>query len=235
MIERLCCEYSVTRDRELRDRIVEQYGWLVRICARQMTRRGELFDDLVQVGTIGLLNAIDRFDPSFGVHFRTFASATINGELRRHYRGAWRLKVARPLQERHLAVRAAIEVLTAELHRSPTAADIAAHLELGVDDVIEAIAVGSTFSPISLDSDDRVDEPSHGESGMRAGADELHRAESRVDLERLLSRLGQRERHIVYLRFYCERTQSEIAGQLGLSQVHVSRLLRAALETMRAG
>jgi RNA polymerase sigma-B factor len=233
-LERWCCEYSESRDQRLRGRIVEHHDWLVRICARQMTRRGESFNDLVQVGCVGLLKAIDRFDPAFGVQFRTFASATINGELRRHYRGAWRMKVARPLQERHLAVSGAIETLTAQLRRSPTAADIAEHLGLEVDDVIEAIAVGSTFSPISLDVDDGVEEPTRPLPGMGGIDDELQRTETRADLRRLLGVLAWRERQIVYLRFYCDKTQSEIAEELDLSQVHVSRLLRGALDALRA-
>ena len=230
ILERWCREYSVSRDRVLRARIVEHFDWLVRICVNQMTRRGETVDDLMQVGTIGLLNAIDRFDPAFGVQFRTFASATISGELRRHYRGAWRMKVARPLQERHLAVTGAVETLTGALRRSPTAADIAEHLRLDVGEVVEAYAVGSTFSLAPLDTDKTEH---HG--GRVHGADrELQRVESRTDLRDLLSRLGERERKIVYLRFYCEQTQSEIAAELGISQVHVSRLLRSALETLRA-
>jgi RNA polymerase sigma-B factor len=229
-LERWCREYSVTRDRELRARIVEHFDWLVRICVNQMTRRGESVDDLMQVGTIGLLNAIDRFDPAFGVQFRTFASATISGELRRHYRGAWRMKVARPLQERHLAVSGAIETLTGTLRRSPTAKDIAEHLKLDVDEVVEAYAVGSTFSPASLNTD----ESEHHCARLHASDRELQRVETRTDLGTLLSRLDERERKIVYLRFYCEKTQSEIATELGVSQVHVSRLLRSALETLRA-
>jgi RNA polymerase sigma-B factor len=233
-LERRCCEYSVSRDPALRDHIVENFDWLVRICVSQMTRRGEPVDDLVQVGRIGLLNAIDRFDPVFGVQFRTFASATISGELRRHYRGVWRMKVARPLQERHLAVTSAVETLTATLRRSPTVSDIAQHLRLHVDDVVEANAVGSIFAPVSLNAEDTDHRTSH--HGGRAQSDdgELQRAESRTDLRELLSRLGERERRIVYLRFYCDKTQTEIAEELGLSQVHVSRLLRAALERLRA-
>ena len=228
-LERWCCEYSVSRDRELRARIVEHFDWLVRICVNQMTRRGEPVDDLMQVGNIGLLNAIDRFDPAFGVQFRTFASATISGELRRHYRGAWRMKVARPLQERHLAVTGAIDTLTGTLGRSPTAKDIAEHLRLDVDEVVEAYAVGSTFSLASLNTD--VTE--HHGPRMLAADRELQGVESRTDLRKLLSRLGERERKIVYLRFFCEQTQSEIAAELGVSQVQVSRLLRSALETLR--
>jgi RNA polymerase sigma-B factor len=233
-LERRCCEYSVSRDPELRDHIVENFDWLVRICVGQMTRRGESVDDLVQVGRIGLLNAIDRFDPAFGVQFRTFASATISGELRRHYRGVWRMKVARPLQERHLAVTSAIETLTAKLRRSPTVSDIAQHLSLHVDEVVEANAVGSIFAPVSLNAEDSDHQTSrHGWPAQSVDGD-LQRAESRTDLRELLSRLGERERRIVYLRFYCDKTQSEIAEELGVSQVHVSRLLRSALERLRA-
>ena len=229
-LDRWCCEYSESRDRTLRDRIVEHFDWLVGICARQNARRGEPLDDLVQVGRIGLLKALDRFDPAFGVQFRTFASATISGELRRYYRGAWKVKVSRGLQERHLAVMRAIETLTESLQRSPTAADIAHNLKLNVDEVIEAVAVGSTFSPIAIDG---------GRGGHCRQRDHLaslqfERAEWRTDLTELIWLLPRRERDILYLRFYREMTQSEIAEELGVSQVHVSRLLRAALSALRS-
>jgi RNA polymerase sigma-B factor len=232
-LERRCREYAASRDPELRRWIVEQHEWLVRCCAHQMMRRGQSLEDLVQVGTIGLLHAVDRFDPRFGVQFKTFASATIMGELRRHYRGAWRVSVSRSLQERHLAVCRASEVLTTKLQRSPTTTDIATHLSLDLDQVAEAIAVGSTFSPFSLDVS-----PDDGETARPAPAvvavDEGMRCvEVRDGLRRLLEGLGERERLIVYLRFYCERSQAEIAAEVGLSQVHVSRLLRRALDTMR--
>jgi RNA polymerase sigma-B factor len=228
-LERWCCEYSETRDRRLRDRIVEHFDWLVGTCTRQIARRGEPLDDLVQVGRIGLLKALDRFDPAFGVQFRTFASATISGELRRHYRGAWKVKITRGLQERHLAAMRAIETLTASLQRSPTAADIAHHLSLTTDEVIEAVAVGSTFSPIAIYGGSGE----HGWHRDHPGNLEFERAEWRTDLTELISLLPRRERDILYLRFYREMTQAEIAEELGVSQVHVSRLLRAALSTLR--
>jgi RNA polymerase sigma-B factor len=198
-----------------------------------MMRRGESLDDLVQVGTIGLLHAVDRFDSQFGVQFRTFASATIMGELRRHYRKAWRVSVSRSLQERHLAVRRASEVLTTKLQRAPTRADIASYLALSVDQVDEAIAVGSTYCPNSLDVS-RIDRDLTRPAPTVVAIDDRMRCvEMRDGLRKLLERLDERERLIVYLRFYCEQTQSEIADELGLSQVHVSRLLRRALDTLR--
>jgi len=232
VLEQWCCTYSTTRDRDLRTRIVEAHDWLVRCCVRQIYRPGQSFDDLMQVGAIGLLNATDRFDPSFGVKFRTFASATIVGELRHHQRGRWRLKVTRSTQEQYLAVRNAIDVLTATLRRAPTATDVADHLGLGIDDIVRAVAVGAALSPLSIDSDRAsVLRP---ELAVTDDDDALQCVELRVELQQMLMQLGERERRIVYLRYYHDMSQSEIAVEVGMSQVHVSRLLRAALETLRA-
>jgi RNA polymerase sigma-B factor len=232
-LERRCHEYTTTRDPDLRRWIVEQHDWLVRCCARQMMRRGESLDDLVQVGTIGLLHAVDRFDSRFGVRFRTFASATIMGELRRHYRKAWRVSVSRSLQERHLAVCRASEVLTTQLQSTPTTTDIATYLALDVAQVAEAIAVGSAFSAVSLDVSSNDGGTSRGAPAIVAVDDAMRRVEVRDGVRTLLERLGERERLIVYLSFYCEKSQAEIAAEVGLSQVHVSRLLRRALDTLR--
>ena len=232
-LEQRCREYTASRDPELRRWIVEHHDWLVRCCAHQLMRRGESLDDLVQVGTIGLLHAVDRFDPRFGVQFRTFASATIMGEFRHHYRRAWRVSVSRSLQERHLAVCRASEVLTTQLQSTPTTTDIATYLALDVAQVAEAIAVGSTFSPVSLDVSTGDGGTSLAASAVMAVDDGMRSAEVRDELRRLLERLGARERLIVYLSFYCEKSQSEIAAEVGLSQVHVSRLLRRALVTLR--
>ena len=233
VLEQWCCTYSRTRDRDLRTRIVEAHDWLVRCCVLQTCRPGQSFDDLMQVGNIGLLNAIDRFDPSFGVKFRTFASATIVGELRHHQRGAWRVKVSRSAQERYLAVRNAIDLLTTKLQRAPKATDVADYLGMGVDDVVGAIAVGVALSPLSLD-DDGDGEPVRAELAVTVDDDAIRRIEQRHGLRQMLMQFGERERLIVYLRYYREMSQSEIADKVGVSQVHVSRLLRAALETLRA-
>jgi RNA polymerase sigma-B factor len=233
VVEQWCCTYSTTRDRDLRARIVEAHDWLVRCCVHQTCRPGQSFDDLMQVGTIGLLNAIDRFDPAFGVKFRTFASATIVGELRHHQRGTWRLKVTRSTQERYLVVREAIDALTTKLQRVPTATDIADYLGLGVDDVVRAVAVGAALSPLSLDSD-RANGPVRPGLSVAVDDDELQRVDLRDGLRQSLMQLGERERLIVYLRYYRDMSQAEIAVEVGVSQVHVSRLLRAALETLRA-
>jgi RNA polymerase sigma-B factor len=206
---------------------------LVRCCVRQIYRPGQSFDDLMQVGAIGLLNATDRFDPSFGVQFRTFASATIVGELRHHQRGAWRIKVTRSAQERYLAVRNAIDALTIKLQRSPTATDVADYLGFGVDDVVRAVAVGAAMSPMSLDGDSAGESARSGLTAS-AGDDALRCVELRDGLRQLFMQLGERERLILYLRYYCDMSQSEIAFEVGVSQVHISRLLRGALETLRA-
>jgi len=233
ILEQWCCTYSTTRDPDLRTRIVEAHDWLVRCCVRQTYRPGQSFEDLMQVGAIGLLNATDRFDPSFGVKFRTFASATIVGELRHHQRGAWRIKVTRSLQERYLVVRNATDALTTKLQRAPTARDIADYLGMDVDDVVQAVAVGAAMSPLSLDSSG-ANGPVH--SGLSGAVDDdaLQCVELRGGLRQMLIRLGERERLILYLRYYREMSQAEIAVEVGVSQVHVSRLIRGALETLRA-
>jgi len=135
----MCIEYATTRDPELRRAIIEGHQWLVEVCARQMIRRGEQFEDLVQVGNVGLIQAVDRFDPSFGVTFRTYASASIEGVLRRHYRSVWRVHVPRRVQELNRAVNHANETLTAELRRSPSHGEIADHLGVAKADVVDSM------------------------------------------------------------------------------------------------
>jgi RNA polymerase sigma-B factor len=226
-----CQEFSVTRDPLLRKMIVERHRWLAEICARQVRGRNEPLDDLVQAAQLALLLALDRFDPKFGVAFRTFASATISGELRRHYRSTWRVRVPRRLQELHLSVAKTIEYLTASLNRSPTVDDIAAFLAVHRDEVIEAIAAGASYWPTSVHNSSDT-----GEFDQCFRVDDPHfdDAEARADLRPILEVLPPRERVIVYLRFFRELTQTEIADELKISQVHVSRLMRKALCTLRA-
>lgn len=231
VVDAWCREFATTRDPALRTLIAERHLWLVHVCARQLRRRAEPLDDLLQVAQIGLLHAIDRFDPAFGVAFRTFASATILGELRRHYRTTWRVRVPRRLQELHLAVNAATDHLTGMLGRSPRVSEVATFLAITEDDVVEAIAAGRGYWPGSIDAADDDDQ-----SGSRLPADPtdlIGAADDRDEVCAVLNRLPERERRILVLKFYGERTQSEIGQELGLSQVHVSRLMRAALDTLR--
>ena len=225
-VERLCLEYASTRDPQLRVEIVEAHQWLVALCAHQLRRRREALDDLMQVANVGLLQAIDRFDPSFGVTFRTFASATIGGVLRRHYRTVWRLRVPRRVQELHVSVGYAIEFLTAELQRSPNIAEVAARVGASEEEVLEALDAGANLLPRSLD---------YGEEQPAVAIDDaaLDAAERRIDVRDLLGTLQPLPRRVLCLRFFDGLTQTEIAEELGTSQVQVSRILRSTLVNLR--
>jgi RNA polymerase sigma-B factor len=229
--EGLVARYAIDRDPVLRDRIVERHQWLVTICARQMQRSGESLDDLVQVANMGLLHALEHFDLAFGVKFRTYASATMSGVLRRHYRSTWRIRVPRRLQEMHLHVCRAVDDLTSELRRSPTTAEVAQHLRVGEEDVLEALELGWSRRPSSI-SGPAAD---RGASASLAADDpDVERVDDRVDVERLLGALSPRDAQILRMRFYDGSTQSEIGDEIGLSQVQVSRLIRGALTRLAA-
>ena len=230
-VEGICVEYAQTRDARLKDEIVESHQWLVLVCARQMQRRREPIEDLVQVGNVGLLQALERFDPTFGVSFRTYASATILGVLRRHYRSTWRLKVPRRIQELHILVSRAIEELTSELQRSPSVAEIASHVHATDEDVIEALDAGANFWPLSL-AYGTDNDGSRPPERMLAEDDQDH-VEQRMEVRALLSTLPEREQRVLYMRFFQDQTQTEIGDALGLSQVHVSRIMRSALAQLR--
>ena len=211
--------------------IVNEHAWLAERCARRFGRRGEPTDDLLQVASIGLIKAVERFDASHGVPFAAFATPTILGELRRYFRDStWSLKVPRRAKDLHVRIPAATERLSQSLGRSPTPDELAAELDETVEHVLEGLEAGSSYRTISLDR------PAPGASGpgmdVAAEDDDLLRNQQRLELARLLERLGERERRIVYLRFFEDLTQSEIAEIVGTSQVHVSRLLRGALRQM---
>jgi RNA polymerase sigma-B factor len=221
-------------DRTLRDRLLEEHRWIAVHCARRFAGRGEPFEDLLQVGQIGLMKALQRFDPEYGAGFTTFAMPTVLGDLRRHFRDAtWAVRVPRRLKDLHVELAGATEFLTSVLERTPTPAELALHLDVSVDDVLEAIEAGGGYRSTPLmpppDDDERPSEagPLRVEDAALAGADD------RVFVQRLLGSLPRRERRIVELRFFDLLTQAEIAGIVGLSQVHVSRLLRASLATLQ--
>lgn len=221
-------------DRAREARILELMP-LVRALAARYARRGEPLDDLVQVGTIGLISAVDRFDPSRGVDLAGFATPTILGEIRRYFRDkTWMVHVPRGLQEAHRQVNHAVEELAARNGRSPSIREIADHTSLSDDDVLDAIAAGAAYQPMSLsrqagETDDDVD--------ADVPADDLgfDRAEARAMLSDRLGELPDREQRILLMRFAQGLTQSEIAARVGLSQMHVSRLLARALQTLRTG
>jgi RNA polymerase sigma-B factor len=227
-------EFRRTCDRELRNRIVEDHRWLSEHCARRYVRRGEPLDDLVQVALLGLVKAVDRFDPDRGCAFSTFAVPTILGELRRYFRDSgWATHVPRRVKELCLVTARATEALEQDLGRSPTTFELADVANLPVADVLEANAAARSYRvgslrPVGADEDTSDMQPLLAEE--EAGFD---RADAHDTVQRLLDLLPDRERRIVELRFLDEMSQGEIAAQVGVSQVHVSRLLRRTFERLR--
>ena len=227
--------FAETRDPTLRDGLIEAHLNLAEYLARRFANRGEPLDDLVQVASLGLVKAVERFDPARGLEFTTFATPTIVGELKRHFRDkGWAVRVPRRVQELHLRVTRVIDDLALELGRSPTVQEIAQRAGTSEDEVIEAIDAGSAYRSASLDAGRSDDEESPGLLGQLGEIDpELSRAERRAALSPLLAELPEREQVMLYLRFYEGMTQSEIAKRLGISQMHVSRLLSRSLQALR--
>ena len=230
-IEEMHREFSVTRDPALRDQLVEAHLGLARQVARRFANRGEALDDLTQVATMALLKALDRYDPDRGVKFSTYATSSMTGELKRHFRDhAWAIRVPRSIQELHLATNEAVETLRQRLGRSPTVPEIAEYVGHPEDDVLLAIEAGRAYRISSLDA------PAPGEDRTIEVSDDdfsFDEADDRHDLSPLLARLPKRERRILHLRFAEGLTQSEIADRVGLSQMHVSRLLSRSLAELR--
>lgn len=222
------------RDPEARAAIVERYDSLAQQLARKFRGRGTPLDDLIQVARFGLLNAIDRFDVDRGIRFSTFAGRTIVGEIKHHFRKeAWTVRVPRSLQNLWLRTNDAIEQLSQQLSRSPTIAEIAEHLDVDEDEVLEAMDAGGGFTTASLDRPiGATGETTVGELlGSRHPV--LERTPERAGLADAIEDLPERERAILFMRFFEGRTQQEIATQVGISQVHVSRLLRQTLADLR--
>ena len=220
---------------ELRERIVTSHLPLVIALANRFRDRGEPLDDLIQVGTEGLIKAVDRFDPERGVQFSTYATPTIIGEIKRHFRDrGWSVRVPRRLQEMRMQVNAATEALTAELGRSPTVREIAARTELTEDDVLDAVESAQAYSTVSLDGDDNDDDSPSLLGTLGSDDASLELVELRETVRPLLEQLAPRERMIVIKRFYENKSQSQIAAEVGMSQMHVSRLLTRSLAQMRS-
>ncbi len=216
-----------------RDGLIMDHMRLVKALARRYANRGEPLDDLIQVGTIGLIKAIDRFDPDRGTELASFATPTILGEIRRHFRDrTWMVHVPRGTQDAHVAVNRTIDEMTSRLRRSPSVQQVADELGLSQDEVLDAIAAGAAYQPLSLsrppsglDDDEPID-VSVEEEGFEW-------AEGRASIGNRLAELPAREQRILKLRFDRGMTQSEIAELIGISQMHVSRLLAKALKTLR--
>lgn len=227
-------EYRRTGDRRIRNELVEAHRPLACYLARRYANRGEPLDDLIQVACLGVLKAVERFDPERNLEFSTFASATVNGELKRHFRDkTWAIRVPRRAQELHLRLGNAMNDCAQRLGRSPSIAEVAAELGVSEDEVLEAMDVARAYRGETIDRS--PDEGATGDADGRLRVDDpgFELAEHRVLLERALGSLPERERRIVELRFFEERTQSEIARVVGISQMHVSRLLARVLEQMR--
>lgn len=225
-------------DRAAFDELIVRYRPLASGLARRYSYTSESSDDLEQVASIGLVAAVKRYDPDRGKTLRAFAVPTILGELRRHFRDTgWAVHMPRPLQERARDVREATTKMTCELQRSPTPREVAARLKLTVEDVLESRAVRRAYSPESLDAP-----PKAGEDDAPRTWDSLHGSEdagySRVEanamIERAMRALPEREQQIIRLRFGAELSQAEIGNMLGISQMHVSRLLRRSLDRVGA-
>jgi len=219
---------------DLRKQAIEDNIGFAQRLARRFRDRGEPVDDLSQVAMIGLVNAVDGYDPSRGCEFAGYATPTIVGEIRRYFRDkGWRIKVPRRLQELRLQVNRARVELSQTMAASPTIADIARHLDIERDEVAEAIEVARLYNPISLsapagpDSDAGIADPIGDlDPGMEA-------VDNRESVKPLLASLPERERKILTMRFFGDMTQSQIAAELGISQMHVSRLLAQTLQKLR--
>lgn len=219
----------------LRERAIEAWLPLAQHLTHRYSGRGEPTDDLAQTAAIGLIKAVDKFDPSRGVDFAGYAIPTIIGELKRHFRDrTWDIRVPRRLQELRLSISEANSTLLQSLGRSPTVADIAAHLNLTEEEVLEGLEGARAYNAVSL-STPTGDGERATELGDMLGAEdgEYELAELRVALGPALATLDEREQRILTLRFYGNLTQSQIADQIGVSQMHVSRLLARALAKLR--
>lgn len=220
-----------TDDPALRARLVEDHLWLARHLARRFARRGEPLDDLVQVASFALVKAVDRFDPELEVRFSTYAGPTILGELRRHFRDrTWTMRVSRRLKDLHLELRATTELLTHAQGRPPSIDELADALDATAEEVLEAMEAGRTYQPASLDEPAAGTE--HDTSGPAVTHEALESASERVDVAEALRSLSTRDQRVLHLRYHLDLTQAEIAELVGVSQVHVSRILRSSLATL---
>ncbi|GAA2488250.1 hypothetical protein GCM10010393_19530 [Streptomyces gobitricini] len=219
---------------ELRNRLVRMHLPLVEHLARRFRNRGEPLDDLTQVATIGLIKSVDRFDPDRGVEFSTYATPTVVGEIKRHFRDkGWAVRVPRRLQELRLSLTTATAELS-QLHgRSPTVHELAERLGISEEEVLEGLESANAYSTLSLDVPDTDDESPAVADTLGAEDEALEGVEYRESLKPLLEDLPPREKRILLLRFFGNMTQSQIAQEVGISQMHVSRLLARTLAQLR--
>ncbi len=228
-------EYRRSRSRSLRNALIEDHRGFAEYLARRFADRGEPLDDLRQVALVGLLKAVERFEPERGLSFTTFAGPTIVGELKRHFRDrTWSVRVPRRLQELSLRVERGRVELGQQWGRTPTPAEIGDHVGVSEEQVLEGMEAAGLYRAGSLDAPAPTADHDEGPSGERVGADdeELAHVEDRALVRTIIASLPARERRIVYLRFFEGLTQVEIAERVGVSQMHVSRLLNRSIETL---
>lgn len=228
--------YASHRDRTVRNQLVERHMGLAIHIANRYRRANMSDDDLRQVAMVGLVKAVDRFDPDFGSPFSAFAGRTIEGELKRHFRDrSWVVRVPRSAQELHLQVRRANDDLSQRVGRSPSVDEIARHLGIDRDDVLRGLSASAAYQVGTLDAgaDAESDTPTDRQRALATVDTGFEDSENRQVIAELLERLPERQREIVRLRFYERMSQSEIGEAMGISQMHVSRLLRRSFEELR--
>src|SRR3954463_7936039 len=218
-----------------RQQLIERHIEFVRRLARRYARRGEQLDDLTQVGCVGLIKAIDRFDGSFGANLTTYAAPNILGEIKRHFRDrGWSVRVPREIQELNVKLTRVIDELTTKLGRSPSVIELAQAAGATAEHVLEALESSSAYSALSLSEGPDPDDEGGGPMETLGGDDQAYeQSEQRITLASGIQHLPARERAILHLRFFEGLTQSEIADRVGISQMHVSRLIRNSLDRMR--
>lgn len=228
--------YKEEGDEEAREQLIVSHVNLVRYIAAKFKNRGEPLDDLIQVGTIGLIKAIDRFDPSRGLEFTTYATPTIMGEIKRHFRDkGWTIRVPRRLQELSAKVNSATDELTAQLQRSPSIEEVADYLGTTADEVLEAMESSSAYSSVPLEgqgNNEEDDAPSVIDRYASVDGD-LEASDDRMVLEEVIGEFPEADQQAIRMRFIDGMTQVEIAKRLGISQVQVSRMLRRALRRIQ--
>ena len=228
--------YKEEGDEEAREQLIVSHVNLVRYIAAKFKNRGEPLDDLIQVGTIGLIKAIDRFDPSRGLEFTTYATPTIMGEIKRHFRDkGWTIRVPRRLQELSAKVNSATDELTAQLQRSPSIEEVADYLDTTADEVLEAMESSSAYSSVPLEgqgNNEEDDAPSVIDRYASVDGD-LEASDDRMVLEEVIGEFPEADQQAIRMRFIDGMTQVEIAKRLGISQVQVSRMLRRALRRIQ--
>lgn len=234
--DELFAELRRTGQPELRDFLIERHEGLVRHVARQYMNSGEAFEDIISVGHLGLVNAVDRFDPQRGTKFATFAVPTIKGEIRRYFRDrTWGLRVPRRVQELSLKARQVLDEMTQRHGRSPTYGELAEQLGVSEEDVIEAVEVGRQYDLLSIDSASG-DEDGGGQSAADRAGDvdvDMESLGDKAEIKWALQQLPARQRLIIIMRFYMDMSQQDVGERLGISQMHVSRLQQKALARLR--